>query len=803
MNLRAKILIFIIAISVLIFSITIGYITFNSREMAFKDARKLTDSYAKQYANLVMAELNVDMDLSRTLAQVFLAYESVPYEIRNDIYNDILLTLYEENPHYGAVWTSWELSAYQPGYTKPYGRKRTQIVTIDGDVVIDEDTLNTEGDDVEELYYKIKVHAKEIITNPYSFSYTEDKEDAEMVSSIAVPIKENGQFIGLAGVDVRLKRFQDITDRIKPYPDSYAFFVANNGVFVAHPNPDFVNEEISKTNPEYFKKVAVIENIQQGLDFSFVLEQDGGNDVYICFAPVTVGKSLTPWSIGIVTPIDTIMQQADRNFFISLIVGFLGIIVLIIGTILLSNYITKPLRHITTILKKLAKGEIEKEDEMRVDTSDEIGQIKQSVNTLLEGLNRTAAFATKIGHGDLSAQFDLLSSNDKLGNALLEMRKSLKHAAEEEKQRKEEERRYNWATAGMAKFGELLRQNNDDIEEFSYTIIGNLVKYLDAHQGGIFLINSQNPKEEYIEQIATYAYNRRKFVEKRIPMGVGLIGRCIIEKESIYMTDIPDDYVTLDSGLGEASPRSLLLVPMKLNEQVFGVIELAGFNDFERYQIDFTEKIGANVASTIASVRNNMRTAQLLEASRQQSEELQQKEEEMRLNMEQMRSTQEEADRKEAEAQSFVSAVNHSLIRADFDLNGALIYANSKFQEAVEYTTREVEGKHISMFFDAKDWGNFETTWNRLIHGSRHFEEEVHYKTKTGRIWLLSTYTAVRDRQGEIVKVLCLSLDISKQKQVQYRLDLLLENARKQNRDLRQREEEVNRMIEKLKTQDT
>jgi GAF domain-containing protein len=94
------------------------------------------------------------------------------------------------------------------------------------------------------------------------------------------------------------------------------------------------------------------------------------------------------------------------------------------------------------------------------------------------------------------------------------------------------------------------------------------------------------------------------------------------EKDTIYLTEVPQGYCSISSGLGEASPSSILIVPLKIEEQVLGVVELASFKEYQGYEIEFVEKIASNIASSILSIQTNEQTLRLLTASRQQAEEL-------------------------------------------------------------------------------------------------------------------------------------------------------------------------------------
>jgi putative methionine-R-sulfoxide reductase with GAF domain len=268
---------------------------------------------------------------------------------------------------------------------------------------------------------------------------------------------------------------------------------------------------------------------------------------------------------------------------------------------------------------------------------------------LENALKGIAEYATLVGKGDLDTAYQLLGENDAIGNALIEMQKSLRKTKTEQDKQKIEEEQRNWTTSGQAKFAEILRRNNDDMHDLSYNIVSEMVKYLGANQGGLFVLNDADANDMYLELMGCYAFDRKKFAERRINPGEGLTGACYLEGAPIYMTDIPDEYINITSGLGDASPKSLFICPLKVNDTVLGVIELASFAPFELYQREFVEKVSESIASTITSVRVTVRTNHLLEQNRLQTEEMRNMVEEMHQNMEEMQATQEESRRREAE----------------------------------------------------------------------------------------------------------------------------------------------------------
>ncbi len=138
----------------------------------------------------------------------------------------------------------------------------------------------------------------------------------------------------------------------------------------------------------------------------------------------------------------------------------------------------------------------------------------------------------------------------------------------------------------------------------------------------------------------------------------------------------------------------------------------------------------------------------------------------MRQYMEELQATQEEAARQAEKFISFTNSVNHTLIRAEYDVNGIMQYANTKFLNKLEYTSnKEVEGKHISMFINKKDRVWFDEIWEGLSQGGHHFEGDMKHVTKNGKdLWTIATYTCVRNPNGGVEKILFLAIDTTEQK---------------------------------------
>lgn len=326
----------------------------------------------------------------------------------------------------------------------------------------------------------------------------------------------------------------------------------------------------------------------------------------------------------------------------------------------LSVIITKPIKSLHNRLLQLSTGDISGQH-INIKGKNEIVRMGNALNVLIDGLRNTINFANDIRNGNYESEFKPLSEKDTLGKSLLEMRDNLVKAAKDAEEQRKLEYQQNWINSGSAKFADILNQQYSDTSEFAFHIISNLVKYLEANQGGMFMINDEEPDDVHLELKSAFAYNRRKFMQKRIEMGEGFVGTSVLEKSIIYRTEIPDDYIFITSGLGEANPHVLLIVPLVLEDNIYGAIEIASFREFKPYELEFIKKISETIASTISAVKNKERTEKLLAQTKDQSEQIAQTEEEMRQNMEELQATQEEMARKQKELEQQKILSDHLL----------------------------------------------------------------------------------------------------------------------------------------------
>lgn len=301
-------------------------------------------------------------------------------------------------------------------------------------------------------------------------------------------------------------------------------------------------------------------------------------------------------------------------------------------------------------LKNLLEGMLllyngEKAKEIGVKNMDELGDALEAYNKLRKRINSAEEFALEMSDGNYNYNFKILSEKDSLGKSLNVLKDTLIESRDEHEARAKEDEIRNWVNDGVAKFNDLLRENTTDIKLLGFSLIENLINYLDANVGGIFLVEGDSESEKHIDLLASYAYDRRKYHTKSVEIGEGMLGACYLEKKPIFLKSIPENYIEVTSGLGHEVPNCLYIVPLKVDEDVLGMIEIASFTEFSQHQIEFVNRVADSIAATFVSVRLNMKTATLLEESKRKAEEIAQQEEEMRQNLEEMQATQEELAR--------------------------------------------------------------------------------------------------------------------------------------------------------------
>lgn len=452
----------------------------------------------------------------------------------------------------------------------------------------------------------------------------------------------------------------------------------------------------------------------------------------------------------------------STHIIIALLLSII-ILLLTIYSISIARNVNKPMLAIRKFMKDLIVGKLP--FSLNINYNEETTEISRELEVFVNSLKDKTKFAREIGKGNLDAKYKPLSDEDVLGISLVELGNSLEEAKNEDRKYKTEEEKRTWTNEGLTRFGEILRLNNDNIEKLADEIIMNLVKYLKANQGGLFLLNDDDKENITLDLISAFAFDRKKYLTNKLKLGEGLVGACALEKETFVLTEVPEDYLYIKSGLGQANPRCILISPLKLEETVLGIVEIASFNEFQSHEVEFVEKIAESIASTLNNAKINARTAILLEQSKKQAVEMAEQEEQMRQNVEELQAVQEEASQKDVEINSIISAINASSLVVEFDMEGVLTAINDRYLQLIEAEEAEIIGMHHSDFIVAdKELSSYKNFWKSLVAGKRKTKFENLAIKSSEKLLIKQTYCPIMDKEGNPYKVLCISMDITESK---------------------------------------
>lgn len=292
-------------------------------------------------------------------------------------------------------------------------------------------------------------------------------------------------------------------------------------------------------------------------------------------------------------------MKSSFQFLLNLIISMtiILLIILIVIAVLTIRSIVKPMTFITNITREMGKGILPKQT-LRV-SKDEVGMMSVALNALVDSFKKTSEFANEVGRGNFQSQFEPLSEQDILGNSLISMRSSLYQAKIEDEKR-------SWASDGLVKFGGIIDDNTED-HKFGFSVVQFFIEYLNANQGRIFVMNDDDPKNVHLERLAYVPEDRNQEEKNKIYFGEDLLYSTIHKRKTEYLRITPDS----DNGT-ENVAKSLLIVPLTVEDEYIGVVEISSLRHLEENEIEFVERACERVASTLLLIITGKKRERLL-----------------------------------------------------------------------------------------------------------------------------------------------------------------------------------------------
>ncbi len=232
---------------------------------------------------------------------------------------------------------------------------------------------------------------------------------------------------------------------------------------------------------------------------------------------------------------------------------------------------------------------------------------------------------------------------------LNKQKQALTEQSEELKKRDIAERDQKWFNKGMINVGDSITKSKENLNELSQVFLGELISYIGAVQGCIYLLNDDDETDKHLIFERDYGVSEQTYENIRVEIGENLIGTCFISNEKMLINDVPQGYTSISSGLGTSIPKQILLIPLVFDNKPIGVIEISTLESFSETKVNWVEKICEMYSSNIFTLKMHNKMTIMVESMQQQTEEMKAQEEELIHNMEELHTTNEEASRRENE----------------------------------------------------------------------------------------------------------------------------------------------------------
>lgn len=561
--------------------------------------------------------------------------------------------------------------------------------------------------------------------------------------TLAEPIRHRGAVVGVAGYSARADLLFAANGRGERHPA----LVDSRGSWVTTPADGAANSHIA-AGDDALRAILADDRPAAGIDTAtsaaiYALRPVAGSQGNLA----AIAAMPTNWLSGAVYSGSTVVA----------LILMLGLAIICMVLHYACHRTAKALEIAGDNLRRIMKGWISAPltaNPVRIDETAELdGGLEQLRGQLAVGIQ----FVQQIGAGDFDAEFHLDRPDDEFSAALIQTRHNLRKSAEQLARKQEEERLQHWGDEQSGRLTEIIRQTSGQMSEMCPATLGYLIKSVRACQGAIYIQADSEGGDTGYDMQASIAYDRARMLRTRVEAGEGLVGRCAFEKSTLVLTDIPEGYAKITSGLGDRTPTCMALVPMIAGDAVVGVAEIMSMYTFEPHEVAFLEKSAEALAAAISAAQTAQRTQALLEQSREQGETLARQEQEMRQNIEEMAATNEEYHKREAQTRALTDAVERMAMVAEYDMEGRLTDINQPYLDLLGLTRQQALGLRQGTL-DGGAGADFEIMWNRLRQG--HTTRATRRITANGRQTLLTElFAPVEGPDGRPEKVYSIAVE--------------------------------------------
>ncbi len=305
--------------------------------------------------------------------------------------------------------------------------------------------------------------------------------------------------------------------------------------------------------------------------------------------------------------------------------------------------------------------------------TDNVNQLAANLTSQVRAISEVATAVTK---GDLTRSIDV----EALGEVAA-LKDNVNLMIENLRETTQKNTEQDWLKTNLARFSSMM-QGQKDLEAVSRLIMSELTPLVSAHHGAFFMLEHEG-RQPNLKLVAAYAYKERKSVANRFRLGEGLVGQCALEKKSILLTRVPGDYVQITSGLGEAPPLNVIVLPVLFEGEVKAVIELASFHPFSQIHQIFLDQLMESIGVVLNMIAANMRTEELLGQSQKLTMELQSQSKELTQQQGELKQTNTRLERQALELEEKAKQLEEQYAKVE-EKNEEVELARTSLEEKAE-----------------------------------------------------------------------------------------------------------------------
>ena len=474
---------------------------------------------------------------------------------------------------------------------------------------------------------------------------------------------------------------------------------------------------------------------------------------------------------------------------------FAVIFILITESILLQR-----IKNVSNKFEKFADGEIP--EKINISGENYIA-LEKTFNKIVDNFVKYTKFARELSKGNYSYKFNPVSNQDVLGKELIKIKDHLENVHKDIEKREKEEKIRAWRNAGIEKFINILSHREQELNKWSFQIIKTAVQYLNAFQGGLFILEEDetNPEKKFFNLIASYAFNEEKLLNRKISVTSGIFAKLYKSPKILYIEQLKENYLIITSALGQVKPQSIVLVPLIYNNVLIGAMELDSFQKIEKYQLEFLEEIAGHISASLSSWKVAQETEMLLKRYQKQSEKFTLQQKELEQKNQQLVNLDKKYKNLELEYKTTLKLINHFAYVLELDENGKILSVNDKFASLYGKNNSFFVKKFINEFtgFDILS-NEYKFKWEQILNGKIiNTIETITISEKT--IWLNEYFVAIKDTDNNFVKVYLIALDITETKMLERQLRFQIKEISKETRLLRREERKLKKEKEEFEKQ--